>query len=75
MLTNIEFYNTPEGDVIVKGVNEAARSLKENDRDIIDYMLTVIRDRYPKAHAALMELYSKRTMNKTFLNIALFIDS
>ena len=66
MLTNIEFYNTPEGDVMVKGVNEAAHSLKENDRDIIDYMLTVIRDRYPKAHAALMELYSKRTMNKTY---------
>lgn len=59
MLTNIEFYNTPEGDVIVKGVNEAARSLKENDRDIIDYMLTVIRDRYPKAHGLLWNYIQK----------------
>lgn len=64
MLTNIEFYNTPEGDVMVKAVNEAARRLKENDYEFISEMLTIISDRYPKAHAALMELYSTSTMNK-----------
>ena len=39
MLTNIEFYNTPEGDVMVKAVNEAARRLKENDYEFISEML------------------------------------
>lgn len=66
MLTNIEFYNTPEGDVMIKEFGMAARSLTDKDRDIITYMLTIIRDRYPKAHTALMEIYSKRTMNKIF---------
>ena len=66
MLANIEFYNTPDGDVIIKEVNQPARRLKEEDRELISPMLTIISDRYPKAYAALMELYSKRTMNKTF---------
>ena len=64
MLANIEFYNTPDGDVIIKEVNQPARRLKEEDRELISPMLTIISDRYPKAYAALMELYSKRTMNK-----------
>lgn len=61
---NVEFYNTPDGDVIIKAVNEPARRLKENDYELISEMLTIINDRYPKAYAALMELYSTRTMNK-----------
>ena len=28
MLANIEFYNTPDGDVIIKEVNQPARRLK-----------------------------------------------
>lgn len=63
---NIEFYNTPEGDVMVKEVGQAATILKEQDRDIISYMLCVINDRYPKAYKVLMELYSKSSMNRTY---------
>ncbi len=69
-LCNIEFYNTPDGDVMIKAINEPARPLKDNDYDIISYMLTTISDRYPKAYAALMELYSKRTMNKKFFEFS-----
>ena len=63
-ITNIEFYNTPEGDVMIKELGHAAVVLCEDNRPTIEYMLAVIRDRYPKAHARLMQLYSSSTMNR-----------
>ena len=51
---------------MLKEVGESARPFRESDRDIITEMLQIIRDRYPKAHAALMDLYSKSTMNRTY---------
>ena len=63
-ITNIEFYNTPEGDVMIKERGHAAVVLCEDNRPTIEYMLAVIRDRYPKAHARLMQLYSSSTMNR-----------
>lgn len=64
--SNIEFYNTPDGAVMVKPVGHPAFELCESHRDIITGLLAVIRDRYPKAHTALMELYSRSTMNRTY---------
>lgn len=63
-LSNLEFYNTPDGAVMVKPVGQPAFELGESHRDIITELLAAIRDRYPKAHAALMELYSRSTMNR-----------
>lgn len=65
-LCNIEFYNTPDGDVIVKELNKPACILKEQDRDLISEMLSIISDRYPKAYKKLMELYSCSSMNRNF---------
>lgn len=64
-ITNIEFYNTPEGDVMMKEFGQPAVVLKDSDRPTIEYMLSVIRDRYPKAHARLMQLYSANMTNIT----------
>lgn len=64
--SNIEFYNSPDGDIMLKEVGKPARPFKESDRSLISELLAIIRDRYPKAHAALMELYSKSTMNRTY---------
>lgn len=64
LFTNIEFYNTPEGDVMIKELNKAARPFQENDRELISEMLVLIRDRYPEAHKELMQLYSTSTMNR-----------
>ena len=63
-ISNIEFYNTPEGEVMMKEFGQPAVVLKETDRPTIEHMLAVIRDRYPKAHARLMQLYSASTMNR-----------
>lgn len=64
LFANIEFYNTPEGDVMVKEVGQAACTFQESDRELIAEMLSIIRDRYLEAHVALMELYSKNSMNR-----------
>lgn len=66
LITNIEFYNTPEGDVMMKEFGQPAVVLKDTARPIIQYMLTIIRDRYPKAHARLMKIYSASTMNRWY---------
>lgn len=67
ILSNIEFYNTPCGDVVVKEVDEPARILhQEQDRELIEEMLAIIHDRYPQAHKSLMELYSKSSMNRYY---------
>lgn len=64
VISNIEFYNTPEGDVMMKELGQPAVTLNDTDRPTIEYMLAVIRDRYPKAHTRLMKLYSSSTMNR-----------
>ena len=64
--TNIEFYNTPEGDVMMKELGQAAVVLKDINRPIIEYMLSVIRERFPKAHTRLMKIYSSSTMNRWY---------
>lgn len=69
-MNSIEFYNTPEGDVMVKPVGQTAYVLAEKHRELIAEMLTIIRDRYPQAHEALMKLYSKRSMNRTYFEFS-----
>ena len=65
-LCNLEFYNTTDGAVMGKPVGKPAFELEERHRDTVAEMLATIRHRYPKAHAALMELYSRSTMNRTW---------
>lgn len=62
-IINIEFYNTPEGDVIIKEMGKPPSILKENHRITIEYMLSVILGRYPKAHARLAKIYSSSALN------------
>lgn len=63
---NIEFYSTPEGDVMVKPMNGPVKVLQDTDREIIQSMLQLINDRYPGAFAALSELYSRSSMNRSY---------
>ena len=63
-LTNIEFYNTPDGAVMYKEDVQPVKTLVENDRAIIEAMLAVIRQRYPIAFARLAELYSRYERNR-----------
>lgn len=64
MLTNIEFYNTPTGDVMYKLLDQPVKVLTQSDREVIESMLSILRDRYPIAFARLSELYSKSEKNR-----------
>ena len=65
-LTNIEFYNTPDGQVCCKPINEPMFILKESDTELIASMLTAIQELYPAAFAALAEIYSRSELNKNY---------
>lgn len=62
----IEFYTTPEGDVTLREAGMAERQLKESDTEFVQSFLSVLREFYPDAHKALMELYSKSAANKQY---------
>lgn len=64
-LSNIEFYSTPDGEVMVKEHNQAVRKLEETNRELIQELYISIRDRYPDAFKTLSELYSKSERNHT----------
>ena len=63
-MKNIEFYNTPEGEVMIKEEFEPVRMLTDKDRNIIESMITIIRDRYPEAFKALAKNYSVTERNR-----------
>jgi len=65
MIKNVEFYNM-SGEVLVKPQGKAAYILKETHREFISDMLLYISEMYPKAHEALMELYSKSSRNRMY---------
>lgn len=63
---DIEFYSTPEGEVMVKPKNGPVKILQDTDRELIQAMLQVINDRYPGAFAVLSDLYSSSSMNRSY---------
>ena len=66
MIKNVEFYNTPEGEVCVKPFDEPMFILKESNRELISDMLVTIQELYPAAFAALSELYSRSELNRNY---------
>lgn len=65
-LTNIEFFKTPEGDVMYKRQGEGVRQLDEHDRETVASLLSLIRTRYPKAFDELSDIYSKSEKNRAW---------
>ena len=63
-LSNIEFYSTPDGEVMIKEHNHPVRKLEETNRDLVQTLFITIRDRYPVAFERLSELYSKSERNR-----------
>ena len=65
-MKSIEFYKTPYGKIMCQPVGEAAREVTESDREMIQEMLQLISERYPKAFEALSCLYSKSQRNRAY---------
>lgn len=62
--SSIEFYNTPEGDVMIKEAGKPVRVFTQQDRELTAWFLYVLRENFPKAHDQLMELYSRYGRNR-----------
>lgn len=60
----IEFYKTPDGDVMFKQHGQPVMQLFPGNREMIQELLEVIRTRYPQAFAALAELYTRSEPNR-----------
>lgn len=76
MLAEVEFYTTPEGDIMVKPMGMPVRQLTEADRELIPELLSMIRDLYPEAFARLSEVYSRNERNRIhyeFMMVSRFI--
>lgn len=65
MLTKLEFYNAPDGQVCVKPADGGMYVLDESQRDIIQEMLLEIQNYWPDAFKKLSELYSASSLNRT----------
>lgn len=65
-LNSIEFYSTPDGDVMVKPINEPVYVLTPGNRDIIQGLLSVLTDLYPIAFERLSHIYSKSERNREY---------
>ena len=46
-MESVEFYNTPEGDVMYKQLGKPVQELTDNSREVIGEMLDIIQNRYP----------------------------
>lgn len=66
MLSEVEFYNTPEGDVMVKRAGKPVVQLVQNDRALIQEVLAMVRDLYPEAFKRLSELYTRYERNRIY---------
>lgn len=65
-LRNIEFFKTPEGDVMYKRHGEGVRLLDEHDRETVASLLSLIRTRYSDAFDALSDIYSRSEVNRAW---------
>ena len=68
---NVEFYNTPDGEVMIKEENKAARTFTEMDRELIDDILSLIRDRYTQAYNQYIDSLGVISVSTTNLTMIL----
>ena len=66
MLYELEFYNSPTGEVMFTGENVTS-PLRSGDRAVVTELLDTIRDCYADAYAALSQLYSKSASNRPYM--------
>ena len=57
-MESVEFYNTPEGDVMYKQLGKPVQELTADSREVIEEMLDLIKTRYPQTFRALCYLYT-----------------
>lgn len=62
----IEFYMTPQGEVMLREEGSSEKQLKETDYEFISPFLAVLEEFYPDAYSKLMKEYERSMINKTY---------
>lgn len=65
-ICSMEFFNTPEGDVMIRKHGESERVLSQKDREFIGAFISAINEFYPEAYKALGETYKKSALNRDY---------
>lgn len=65
-IRSMEFYSTPEGEVMVRRQGEPERMLTAADRGLIADLLSLISELYPEAYRALCETYRRSQSNRDY---------
>lgn len=63
--TNIEFYSSPEGDVLIHDV-QGIRTYRQEDTKITDALFELLEEDYPAAFSALGEVFVKSKSNAPY---------
>lgn len=74
-MESVEFYNTPEGDVMYKQLGKPVQELTADSREVIEEMLDLIKTRYPQTFRALCELYTASELNRKVYEFKLYLGS
>jgi DNA-binding NarL/FixJ family response regulator len=62
----VECYITPEGEISIRPAGGVERQLKESDTAFIQEILAYLKEFYPDAFDALMEIYAKSAANRRY---------
>lgn len=63
----LEFYKTPDGEVLYKRAGESVTTLSPGD-SLVNELITIIRERYPEAFKALSDIYSQSIKNPRYFS-------
>lgn len=65
-IRSMEFYNTPEGDVMIRKQGECEHALSAKDREFIAAFISILSEFYPEAYKALCDTYKKSIVNRDY---------
>lgn len=65
-LANIEFYNTPNGDVKIVGVDTPAQKYEPEFREFTDIFIETLMEFYPESYNTLYEHFKKSRANPNY---------
>lgn len=63
---NIEFYSSPEGEIMIKHNGEAVRDLTDSDTEIINHLFERIRKDYTEAFDMASKIYDSSSKNFSY---------
>lgn len=65
-LTNIEFYYTPQGNVMLEGVDTPVQKYEPEFREFTDLFIETLMEFYPNSYNTLFNIYIKSKANKSY---------